>query len=109
MPNLLFLCSRNQWRSRTAETLFRKRQDITVRSAGTVAKARIRVNAGLLKWADVVFVMERKHRSYILTHFPGETKYLDIEVLDIPDEYKYMDKELIAELEDVVTFWLAPD
>jgi len=43
MPNLLFICSRNQWRSLTAETIFRKRDDITVKSAGTVAKARIRV------------------------------------------------------------------
>lgn len=107
MPNLLFLCSRNQWRSLTAETIFRKRQDIAVKSAGTVAKARIRVNAGLLKWADAVFVMERKHQSYILTRFPGETKYLNIEVLDIPDEYRYMDENLIAELEDVVAGWLA--
>jgi len=107
MPNLLFICSRNQWRSRTAETIFRKREDITVKSAGTVRNARIRVNAGLLKWADVVFVMEKKHRSYLLAYFPGETKFLNIEVLDIPDEYKYMDEDLIGELEDVVGDWLA--
>lgn len=106
MPNLLFICSRNQWRSRTAETIFRKREDITVKSAGTVRSARIRVSAGLLKWADVVFVMEKKHRAYLLTRFPGETKYMDIEVLDIPDEYAYMDDDLIAELEDVVSDWL---
>ncbi|MEM6771547.1 MAG: phosphotyrosine protein phosphatase [Bacteroidota bacterium] len=106
MSNLLFICSRNQWRSRTAETIFRKRNDITVKSAGTVRSARIRVNAGHLKWADVVFVMEKKHRQYLLSHFPGETKYLEIEVLDIPDEYQYMDPDLIAELEDVVGEWL---
>jgi len=106
MPNLLFICSRNQWRSRTAETIFRKRQDITVRSAGTARNARIRVNAGLLKWADVVLVMEQKHRSFLLSRFPGETKYLDVEVLDIRDEYQYMDEELIAELEEVVADWL---
>lgn len=99
---LLFLCSRNQWRSRTAETIFAKRQDIDVKSAGTVASARIRVNAGHLKWADIILVMERKHRRYIETRFPGETKYARIEVLDIPDEYKYMDEDLIGELEDVV-------
>ena len=107
MPNLLFVCSRNQWRSLTAETIFRKRDDILVKSAGTARNARVRVNASLLKWADVVFVMEKKHRSYLLSHFPGETKYLEVEVLDIPDEYHYMDEELIAELEDVVVGWLA--
>lgn len=106
MPNLLFICSRNQWRSLTAETIFRKRDDIAVKSAGTVAKARVRVNSGLLKWADVVFVMEKKHRTYLLSRFPGETKYLELEVLDIPDEYRYMDEDLVAELEDVVEGWL---
>lgn len=106
MPNLLFICSRNQWRSLTAETIFRKRQDFSVKSAGTVSKARIRVNASLLKWADVAFVMEKKHRQYLLTRFPGETKYLNIEVLDIPDEYQYMDEDLIGELEDVVRDYL---
>ncbi len=106
MANLLFICSRNQWRSLTAETIFRKREDITVKSAGTARNARIRVNGRLLKWADVVFVMERKHREYLLSHYPGETKYLEVEVLDIPDEYPYMDEELISELEDVVADWL---
>ncbi len=106
MIHLLFICSRNQWRSRTAETIFRKRQDITVKSAGTTANARIRVNGQLLRWADVAFVMEKKHRDYLLSRFPGETRYLKIEVLEIPDEYQYLDPELVAELEDVVEDWL---
>ncbi len=106
MIKMLFVCSRNEWRSRTAETIFRKRRDIAVKSAGTVAKARIRVTSQLLKWADVVFVMEKKHRQYLETRFPGETKYLQLEVLDIPDEYQYLDEELIGELEDVVEDWL---
>jgi predicted protein tyrosine phosphatase len=55
------------------------------------------VTAGLLKWADVVFVMERKHQQYLHSHYPGETKYLDLEVLDIPDEYAYMDEELVRQ------------
>lgn len=106
MPNLLFICSRNQWRSRTAETIFRKRNDCSVKSAGTARTARIRVTGSLLKWADVVFVMERKHQQYLLSHYPGETKYLEMEVLDIPDEYRYLDEELVAELENVVDDWL---
>lgn len=106
MQKLLFICSRNQWRSRTAETIFRQRTDIAVKSAGTAGNARLRVNAALLKWADVVFVMEKKHRQYLLARFPGETRYLTIEVLDIPDEYAYLDPELIDELEDVVRHWL---
>lgn len=103
MPqNLLFICSRNQWRSRTAETIFRNRQGIVVKSAGTANNARIRVNAKLLKWADTVLVMETKHQQYLFSHFPGEMKYKDFMVLDIPDEFRYMDEALIVELEEVV-------
>jgi len=104
---LLFICSRNQWRSRTAETIFRNRDGIEVRSAGTANNARIRVNAKLLKWADVVLVMEDKHRQYLLTRFPGEMKYRQLQVLDIPDEFRYMDAELVAELEEVVKEYIS--
>jgi len=103
MPRkLLFICSRNQWRSKTAETIFRKRDDLDVKSAGTASSARIRVNEGMIRWADTIYVMERKHERYLLTRFARLTKYKDIVVLDIPDNYKYMDPELIAELEDVI-------
>ncbi len=99
---LLFICSRNEWRSRTAETLFRRDDRFTVRSAGTSPRARIRVNRELLEWADTVFVMEDKHRAYLLDRF-GRGNWSDqIVVLDIPDEYQYMDAELAAELRAAV-------
>ena len=104
MPRkLLFICSRNEWRSRTAETIFRNRQGFVVKSAGTANNARIRVNAKLLKWADLVLVMEIKHQRYLLSHFPGEMKYKELLLLDIPDEFRYMDEELVAELEAVLS------
>ena len=45
-------------------------------------------------WADLILVMERKYKSWIL----GNYQHLQlprIESLDIPDEYEYMDDELI--------------
>ena len=39
--------------------------------------------------------MEDKHRHRLLADFPGETKFLPIEVLHIPDDYQFMDPELI--------------
>ena len=42
MPNLLFICSKNQWRSPTAEIMFKGHQLHTARSAGTSDKARIK-------------------------------------------------------------------
>ncbi|OAV43411.1 low molecular weight protein tyrosine phosphatase family protein [Lewinella sp. 4G2] len=96
--NLLFLCSRNQWRSRTAETIFKNNGLHQVKSAGTSAAARVRVNASLLRWADRILVMEDRHREIIEERFPDAVRGKEVEVLDIPDDYRYMNEELVAEL-----------
>lgn len=67
--NILFICSRNQWRSPTAETIFRNNKGLSVRSAGTEPSAKTRVNAKLLEWADHVFVMEKRHKQRIEENF----------------------------------------
>ena len=101
-PKILVICSRNQWRSRTAETMYHNRQDIHVKSAGTATGARIRVSVSLLDWADRVLVMEEKHQDHLFTKFPVEAAKVPIEVLHIPDEYTYMDVELQEELREVI-------
>lgn len=93
--NILFICSRNQWRSHTAEDLFKNNGYHVVRSAGTSASARIRVTETLLKWADCLVCMERKHKRNLLEKFRDELKDKQFYVLDIPDHYGYMDSELI--------------
>ena len=60
---LLFICSRNKWRSRTAEDIFKNFVDYEVRSAGTAESARIKVNEKFVLWADIIFVMEREHKK----------------------------------------------
>lgn len=97
--NILFICSRNEWRSRTAEVIFSESQEHVVRSAGTAASARIKVNEAMLLWADRVFCMENEHRDMLKKRFPTETRDLELIVLYIEDEYKFMDPELIEELE----------
>jgi len=56
--NALFICSRNQWRSPTAEQIFRKHPLISVRSGGTSPNSRRKVSADDIHWANVIFVME---------------------------------------------------
>ena len=104
--NLLFICSRNQWRSRTAETIFRDEPVVDVKSAGTEKSARIRLTRKLIDWADIIFVMENKHQSRVLDLYGEMPDTKKIIVLDIPDHYQYMDEELIGELRDVVAFYL---
>lgn len=103
-PNLLFICSKNEWRSKTAETIFQKATTFKVKSAGTSKTARIRVQQKLIDWSDVIFVMEDKHKQILKTQFNVTGK--ELIVLGIPDEYKYMNEELIAELQDAVAYYL---
>lgn len=93
--NILFVCSRNKWRSRTAETIFKTSVEHQVKSAGTEPSARVKVTAKMIEWADVVFAMEKKHKQRLTQNFPVVTSQKEIIVLGIPDEYQYMDEELV--------------
>lgn len=106
MQNLLFVCSRNQWRSPTAENIWRNTNGVKVRSAGTSHKARKTVSASDLRWADVIFVMEQKHKNQLKAKFSRLLQNKPLHVLDIPDEYRYMDEELIELLNAAVTPFL---
>ena len=98
MQNLLFICSRNQWRSPTAEKIYSRDPRVNVRSAGTSPRAKRTVNAKDLQWADLIFVMEYKHKDRLKAEYNRVLQYKKIIVLDIPDDYLYMDEELVEVL-----------
>jgi predicted protein tyrosine phosphatase len=95
LPNLLFICSKNQWRSPTAELLFKNHTIHSARSAGTSDKARIKVNQQLIAWADIILVMERKHRRIVEQNFTESIEDKPIIILDIEDIDQFNDPELI--------------
>ncbi|MEY4538371.1 MAG: hypothetical protein RLZZ306_128 [Bacteroidota bacterium] len=99
---LLFVCSQNKWRSLTAEKIFENHEDYSVKSAGTENGARIKITAGLIGWADIIFVMEKKHRSRIQEKFKDSLNGKQLYILNIPDDYQFMDEELIEILEGKV-------
>lgn len=99
---VLFVCSKNKWRSPTAEQVFRKDPDLDVRSAGTSRTARRPITVADIRWADLILVMEDKHRARLRAQFRDEVRYKTLHTLDIPDLYRYMDADLIALLEDKV-------
>jgi predicted protein tyrosine phosphatase len=100
--NILFVCSRNQWRSPTAETVWRKHPELSVRSGGASASARHKVTVDDIQWASVIFVMEEKHKSRLKAEFSRTLEGKPIHVLDIPDDYQYMDTELVELLKSSV-------
>lgn len=93
---LLFVCSRNQWRSPTAEALFRDHPRYDARSAGTVDRARVKLTAGHIGWADLVFCMEKKHAAAVTERFATELGDKPLITLRVPDNYTFMDPDLIA-------------
>ena len=101
--NLLFVCSRNQWRSPTAEGLMRSHPAYNVRSAGTSEKARTKLSHKLVQWADVIIVMERRHRDIIRERYGMELPGKQLLVLDIEDHYGFNDPELIELLKEKLT------
>lgn len=101
--NLLFVCSRNKWRSPTAEEVWKNKLGYTARSAGTSPSAKRTVGLADIRWADIIFVMEKKHKNRLIAQFTGALHHKSIYLLDIPDEYKFMDQELIEELEEKVS------
>lgn len=100
--NILFVCSRNQWRSPTAEAIYKDEPGLNVRSAGTEPSARIRLTVKSIEWADLIFVMEKRHRQRIQDRFGVESVNGKVVVLGIPDEYQFMDPELIDEIRNGV-------
>ncbi|MBU3660006.1 MAG: protein tyrosine phosphatase [Flavobacteriales bacterium] len=104
--NFLFVCSRNKWRSPTAEAIYKNRSGIHAKSAGTEPSARIKLNSKNIEWADIIFVMEKRHKQRILEKFQSVSAGKNIIILDIPDEYKFMDNELIEEIQSKVDIYI---
>jgi predicted protein tyrosine phosphatase len=130
---LLFVCSRNQWRSPTAAALFKNSDRYVAKSAGTSDKARVKITAGMINWADKIFVMEKRHAAIIQQNYRdiiqdrfssreatcAERLVLSVAevsrstptiiTLHISDDYQYMDPELIDILESRLAEYLDID
>jgi predicted protein tyrosine phosphatase len=92
---LLFVCSRNQWRSPTAEALFKDHPAYEARSAGTEHGARIKLTAGHVGWADLIFCMEKSHAGRVAERFTTELGDKPLIVLRIADDFEFMDPALV--------------
>lgn len=102
--NLLFVCSANKNRSKTAEEYFQKKYpNFKVLSAGINRKACAKEGSTfltdeLLEWADIIFTMEEKHKNIIQENTLSNVAY-KIKVLNIEDIYTYNQPELIEILD----------
>lgn len=95
MKTILFICSQNRLRSPTAEQVFADYPGIEVASAGTNNDAENPLTSELVKWADMIIVMEKQHKAKLQRRFRTSLRGQRIICLDIPDDYGFMDPELI--------------
>lgn len=96
---VLFVCSRNRLRSPTAEQVFAGREDLEVASAGTNKDADTPLSSELVAWADIIFVMEKDHRTKLQQRFRQALGQRRLICLDVPDTYRFMDPALVRLLE----------
>ena len=97
--HVLFICSQNRLRSPTAEQVFADWPGIETSSAGLNHDAENPVTPELLAWADLIFVMERAHRTRLSSRFQASLHGKRVVCLEIPDDYDYMDPDLVRLLE----------
>jgi len=99
LTNALFICSANKLRSPTAEQVFLTWPDIETDSAGLLETADILLSPEQIEWADIIFVMEKRHRAKLSKKFKRHLNGKRVVCLDIPDDYDFMQPELITLLE----------
>ena len=103
---MLFICSRNRKRSPTAEAVFGDRTELEVASAGLAPDAEDVVTPETLEWAQLIFVMEKAHRTRLQRRFGAHLRHARVVCLDVKDDYEFMDEELVQLLQLKVTPFL---
>ena len=97
---VLFVCSANKQRSKTAEDYFSALYpNLSFQSAGTNLKICQKegtnpITEEVLVWADIIIVMENNH-SNLIKEFTSNKLTNKIVILSIEDKYNYFQKELI--------------
>jgi predicted protein tyrosine phosphatase len=106
--NALFVCARNKLRSPTAESVFFGTPGIDVRSAGTAKDAENPISRDDVEWAEIIFVMEKRHAKALKSMFGKLLEVKRTIVLGIPDDFEFMNARLIEILQAKVTPYLEP-
>ncbi len=103
---LLFVCSRNQRRSITAERLYDGFPGYAVKSAGTDPGSRVRVTRDHIEWADLIFVMEARHLNELRKKYKEFLPGKRLICLQIPEKYGCMTLELMDELREKLSLYV---
>ncbi len=104
---VLFICAKNRLRSPTAEQVFANWPGVETASAGVNRDADNPVSPELLEWAELILVMESRHRRKLAEKFRRQLGNKPIYSLNIPDDYAYMEPALVHVLQQRVPPYLS--
>ena len=108
MPlNVLFICAKNRLRSPTAEHVFADWPGVETASAGVNRDADNPVTPELLQWAELILVMESRHRRKLAEKFRRHLGNTPIHSLNISDDYAFMEPALVHVLQQRVPPYLS--
>lgn len=101
---ILFVCSSNKDRSKTAEDLYKDDHRLEVKSCGVDLDAEAPVTKELVNWADVIVVMDDTHDRHsfkLLQKFPFlKPTHKKIVNFNIPDEYVRGEPALVSMIKE---------
>ena len=95
MTHTLFICGKNKWRSPKAEQIFEDYPGLECASAGLSHDAEVPLSVEHIKWAELIFVMEKVHKTKLSAQFKPHLAGKRVVVLNIPYNYKFMDPALV--------------
>ena len=75
-------------------------------SAGLSTDAQTSLSAELVDWADLIFVMEKVHKTKLSTRFKPQLSDKRVIRLGIPDNYRFMEPALVKLLKTKVRPYL---
>lgn len=101
--NLLFVCSENRLRSPTGEEVFSQYAGINAIGCGTNHDAETPLSGDLIEWADIIFVMEKAHKSKVSKKYVELLKNKRLICLAIADNFQRMQPELVRLLRQKVS------
>jgi predicted protein tyrosine phosphatase len=103
LTSVLFICGKNKWRSPTAENIFADHPGVQCASAGLSHDAEVALSAERVEWADLIFVMEKAHKTKLSARFKTHLAGKRVVCLGIPDNYQFMQPALVNLLRLKVT------
>ncbi|MEL6477803.1 MAG: phosphotyrosine protein phosphatase [Pseudomonadota bacterium] len=100
MTRVLFICGKARARSPTAAQIFADLPGVSTDFGGISTDADDALSADQIEWADLILVMEPRHRQRLADRFGRLLDGRRVVNLGIRDRFSFMAPDLIAELQE---------